>query len=560
MIKKIIKLLTFNEKIIFSLIIFFLVIGMILEFASIGMLVPILTIILKGSEGLLEYKFFRNYENEILSHEQYLVNYGIIFILIFFLIKYFYLVLLSYYQLKFSSKIMNRLGSDMITNYLKRPYLYFQNTNQSSLINNIYRQIDTFISNGFEPLMILLAETFIVLGIVLFLFLYDILAVFLIVLLLVLPSAFFYLIVKNKTKKLGFFHKKFDDSLLKNLSDILKSIKEIKIYQKYKEFLISFQNNYLNFVQVRRNKLFLNALPRYWVEIFLIISICSILLIAQKTKNGDEIIIFLGIFSISAFRILPSLNKIIINSQILSFGKTSIDNIYNEVNLEFKNDHGNNKIVEKFNFLEIKNLNFSYEDKQVLRNINFIIKKGEIIGISGNSGSGKSTLLDIIIGLNKPNSGSILFNGKIDLYTSRRNWQKLVGYVPQDFSLIDETIEKNISLNLDERTIDVELLQKVIKISELEGVISLLPLKEKSKIGESGSKLSGGQKQRMAIARALYFKPEILIFDESTNALDFATEKKIINNIKINFPNITIIVVSHKLSTIDNCDKVLYIN
>ena len=117
-------------------------------------------------------------------------------------------------------------------------------------------------------------------------------AVFLVILLLVLPSAFFYLILKNKTKKLGFFHKKFDDSLLKNLSDILKSIKEIKIYQKYKEFLISFQNNYLNFVQVRRNKLFLNALPRYWVEIFLIISICSILLIAQKTKSGDEIIIF----------------------------------------------------------------------------------------------------------------------------------------------------------------------------------------------------------------------------------------------------------------------------
>lgn len=560
MIKKIIGLLTFNEKFVFLAIIFFVIIGMILEFASIGLLIPILSIILKGPSGLLEYKFLEDYEDIIISNEQYLVNYGIIFILLFFLIKYLYLVALSFFQLKFSSKVMNRLGTEMITNYLKRPYLYFQNKDQSTLINNIYRQIDIFISNGFEPLMIVLAEFFIVLGIVLFLFLYDTTAVTLIIFFLVLPSVIFYLLVRNKTKKLGFFHKKFDDTLLKNLSDILRSIKEIKIYQKYKEFLISFQNNYFNFVQVRRKKLFINQLPRYWIEIFLIISICSILLIAQNTKSEDEIIIFLGIFTISAFRILPSLNKLIINFQILSFGKTSINNIYNEINFEFKDIDGNQQINEKFNYLEIKNLDFSYDDKQILNNVNFIIRKKNIIGISGKSGSGKSTLLDIIIGLNKPNNGKILFNGNIDLYTCRRNWQKLVGYVPQNFSLIDETIEKNISLDLNEKTIDNMLIRDVIQISELEDLISSLPLKEKSKIGDSGSKLSGGQKQRMAIARALYFKPEILIFDESTNALDISTEKKIMKNIKTRFPNITIIVVSHKLSTIDYCDDVLYIN
>jgi len=557
MLIKIFKLLTNKEKFYFTLMVLFLFFGMILEFASIGLLIPFLSVILKGANGLLKFDFFKRYEDIIISNELFLINYGIILIISFFVFKYIYLALLNFYQLKFSASIMKRLGAEIITNYLKGPYLKIKNSNQTNLINNIYKQVEVFIANGFEPLIVLISEIFIILGIFIFLFFYDSKTVILLFLFLVTPSLIFYLIVKSKSKKLGFLNKKYDDYILQNISDILKSIKEIKIYQKYDEFLLSFKNNYLHLTKTRQRKLFLNQLPRYFIEMLLVISICIILFAGQSSKNEDEIIIFLGVFVLAAFRILPSLNKIIIHLQVLAFAKTSLKNIHDHKKLKFENIDDDGLLNENFNFLEIKNISFSYGENKIFNNINFIIKKNKINGIVGKSGSGKSTLLDLIIGLNKSCNGAILYNGEKNIYNFRGQWQKKVGYVPQSFSLINDTIEKNISLTLNEKKINNELIQKVLEISELKEIIQRLPHNVKSKIGDSGSRLSGGQKQRIVIARALYSNPEILILDESTSALDNKTEKNIFKNIRTHYPNLTIIVVSHNLTTLKYCDEIL---
>ena len=557
MFKKLIQLLNHEEKKIFFIIILSLVFGMSLEFISIGLLIPILSILIKGPEGLLEFDLLKSYESIIISKEDLLVTYGIIFIISFFLFKYIFLCVLNFFQLNFASKVMRRLALEIASNYLKRPYLSLKKANQSSLINNIYKQVEVFIANGFEPLMILLSELFIISGVIFFLFLYNSLAVFFILIFLVFPSILFYLFVKKKSKKYGFLQKNYDDKILKNVSDILKSIKEIKIYQKFDEFLLTFKNNFLKISHIRRKKLFLNQLPRYWIEIFLILSVCSLLFITHKFENNEDILIFLGVFSIGAFRILPSLNRIIINLQVLAFAQTSLKNIKDQINGEYEKEENKENLNHKFDFLEAKNLNFSYDDKKVLNNISFIIRKGDIIGITGKSGSGKSTLLDLIIGLIKPQKGEILFNGKYNIDLNTKQWLKNISYVPQNYSLIDESIDQNISLTLEENKIDNNLIQKVLQISELKDVIERLPMKEKSRIGDSGSLLSGGQKQRIGIARALYFKPKILILDESTSAIDNETEKKIFNNFKVYYPDMTIIVVSHKLTTLEYCNKIL---
>ena len=200
MLKKLIQLLTYEEKKFFFIIILCLIFGMSLEFISIGLLIPFLSIILKGPEGLLQFDFFKNYELIIISKEDVLINYGTILIISFFLFKYIFLCVLNFFQLKFSSKVMRRLAIEIASNYLKRPYLSLKKTNQSSLINNIYKQVEVFIANGFEPMMILLSELFIISGVFIFLFLYNSFAVILILIFLVLPSMLFYVFVRKKSK------------------------------------------------------------------------------------------------------------------------------------------------------------------------------------------------------------------------------------------------------------------------------------------------------------------------------------------------------------------------
>jgi ABC-type multidrug transport system fused ATPase/permease subunit len=207
--------------------------------------------------------------------------------------------------------------------------------------------------------------------------------------------------------------------------------------------------------------------------------------------------------------------------------------------------------------IEIKNIKVFYNNpnKTVLNNISLKISKGDCVGIIGKSGAGKSTLLDTLMGLIKPNAGNILVDGK-SIYKNLRSWQKLIGYVPQSIYLIDDSIEKNIAFGENEQDINIRNLINCAKDAEIFDLINNLPKKEKSLVGEKGSKLSGGEKQRIAIARSLYISPEIIIFDEATSSLDAQTEKKIVDSIKKLSKNKTVIIVSHKISSLNICNKI----
>jgi ABC-type bacteriocin/lantibiotic exporter with double-glycine peptidase domain len=191
----------------------------------------------------------------------------------------------------------------------------------------------------------------------------------------------------------------------------------------------------------------------------------------------------------------------------------------------------------------------------IFENIHLIINKNEAIGICGDSGSGKSTLLNIITFLLKPTSGKILVDKK-PLESIYKLFQSRIGYVPQKTYLIDGTVIENIIFGQNEKSYDHDLFNSVIVDSDLKKFIDNMSEKEKTYIGERGTRLSGGQQQRIGIARALYKKPDILILDEATNALDEYSEKEIFNTIN-NFKNkITIIIVSHNKSVLENADKV----
>ena len=190
-----------------------------------------------------------------------------------------------------------------------------------------------------------------------------------------------------------------------------------------------------------------------------------------------------------------------------------------------------------------------------MKNLNFEIKKNQKIGISGKSGSGKSTLINIILGLFEGNEGKILCD-EVDILDNLKNWHNIIGYVPQRITLFDDTIKNNICFGIDEKNIDINFLEKILKSSNLDTFIDKLPEKLNTKVGHEGSIISGGQLQRVGIARALYLKPKILILDEPTSSLDKKIEEEIIEAL-FKIENLTIIIISHNENVLRKCDKIL---
>ena len=228
-----------------------------------------------------------------------------------------------------------------------------------------------------------------------------------------------------------------------------------------------------------------------------------------------------------------------------------------EVLFQLKNS---DKIIKFNQEINLNNINFSYPLRKEfsLSNITMEIKKGDFIGIVGETGSGKSTLVNLIIGLFKPSSGKIEVD-KIDIHSNVEQWYKKIGYVPQSIFLIDDSIRKNIAFGLLEEDINDELVNLAIKKANLNNFLNSLPEGLNTIVGEKGIRLSGGQQQRIGIARALYRNPEILILDESTSSLDQDTEKKIMESVQSLKKEKTLIVITHRLVTVKNCDKIFYI-
>ena len=264
------------------------------------------------------------------------------------------------------------------------------------------------------------------------------------------------------------------------------------------------------------------------------------------------LISFLSVLAVSIYKIIPSLNKISNSFQAIQFFSAPFYDIIKFLNIDTDKVNPINKI--EFNLINYKNVTFRYGEKDIFRNINFKIEKGDFIGINGSSGSGKSTLIKILCGLLIPNNISLTIDNKP---FKIKNLKNLFSYAPQDPSILDENIYKNISFQFDENKIDKNKIDRILKKVDLKLGFDNLT---KQKLGENGIKISGGQKQRVLIARAIYHEKKILILDESTSNLDPKTEIKILELLKSLNKEITIIFISHKKDSLKYCNKIYEIS
>ena len=308
-------------------------------------------------------------------------------------------------------------------------------------------------------------------------------------------------------------------------------------------------------------------MPKFFLEFFAVILIISIFIVINFFNIQVDILTTLSLYAAAGFKLMPVLNRIMTCIHKLRFGKQTLKIFLNEFqyyeNMKNKSDTVDAQLFNINNFNEslvCLGMSFSFKDeknqfKKIFDNVNFQIQKGETVVIIGESGSGKSTLLNLILGFLKPDQGKILFDD-IDVSNKKINFNNLIGYVPQNTYLLDATIKKNIAFAVNENEINENKVMSVIERAQLSSFISNLPNGIDTNIGENGTRLSGGQKQRLSIARALYFDPEILIFDEATNSLDSSNEENFFNTIKNNKINKTIIIVTHGKKAFNIADKI----
>jgi ABC-type multidrug transport system fused ATPase/permease subunit len=249
-------------------------------------------------------------------------------------------------------------------------------------------------------------------------------------------------------------------------------------------------------------------------------------------------------------------NKVVGSRQLLKVSRNAIETIYSDLQLPLLNKTGLNKETLAFETLQVENLTFAYEGiaDSVLNDVNVYIQSGEAVGFVGQSGSGKSTLIDIMLGLLEPQSGSVLINGHA-IENIKQSWQMQIGYIPQTIFLMDDSLRRNIAIGIDDKEIDEFAITEALKSAQLEEFVASLPEGLDTLVGERGVRLSGGQRQRIGIARALYHRPSVLVLDEATSSLDTETEHGVMQAVQALQGNKTVIIVAHRLSTVEYCDR-----
>jgi ATP-binding cassette, subfamily B, bacterial PglK len=276
-------------------------------------------------------------------------------------------------------------------------------------------------------------------------------------------------------------------------------------------------------------------------------------------RDAASLVPTLGLFAAAAFRLMPSVNRMLASIQGIRFGLPAIDSVHRELSMDAGTPHRDQAQPISFEREVVaRAVSFTYPGKSTpaLDGVSLFLRKGQSLGLIGPSGSGKSTLVDVMLGLLPAQSGEILVDG-VDIRSNLRGWQNLIGYVPQTIYLTDDTLRRNIAFGVPSSQIDEAAVDRAIRLAQLEDFVLSLDLGLDTVVGERGVRLSGGQRQRIGIARALYHDPPVLVLDEATSALDTDTERGVMQAVTALHGSKTVLVVAHRLSTLEHCDEIL---
>jgi ABC-type multidrug transport system fused ATPase/permease subunit len=551
------QILERKDKFRLSISLVLILIGTVMEMASLGLVIPVVQAVVSGDKRS-EYGWLPERLQEV-SYGSF-VQLLMLSLVVMFLLKNAFLLLSNYYQQRAQLSINNRVVQRLFETYLRQPYEFHLTNSSSMLVRNVQEYSGAVVSNGVGPMLLLLTDVVTGVGLVAILFLVQPVSTAILIVVFAASSYWIIAVSRIRTKRWGAERVKHRGVLMETLLGGFGGVKEIKLFGRDREVVETHRSSL--YQAARSTYLFsvLQSVPRAIFEVVAVGGI-ALLVVVATLGDGDlqDATLIIALFGVVAFRMLPSVNRIIQSVQQLSFGRAGIEGAVEGLSLTQQEVPVHRaRPTDKFETLQISNLKYSYPNTDALVTdlASLQIVAGESVGIIGASGSGKSTLVDLLIGILAPKSGVITVNGR-DISADCRYWQDRIGYVPQHVYLMDTSIRRNVAFGLSEKEISNADVEKALRLANLWEFVHTLPAGLDTVVGERGVRLSGGQRQRLGIARALYGNPEVIVLDEATSALDADTEREIVESFREIAHDHTLIVVAHRTSTLAYCNRLI---
>lgn len=568
MIKKVFRLLTKREINRLYLLFSVMVISAIIEVVGIASIMPFLALItepdlIKENDILNQVYIMLNFQ----STNRFLVFTGIVVLVI--LIASNFLVLLTNWGLaRFSWMRSHSVSIRLLRNYLFQSYSFFLNQNSALIGKNILSEVQSAVKGFIVPLLQIFSRVIVAIFIfVLLLVVEPILALSTII---ILGGAYVltYRIIKKKLQIKGKERYRTNAEKYKAVNEAFGDIKQVKLMGCEKFFLKRFSKPSIENAKHNASAQIIGLIPRYIMEIIAFGGIIIVVLYFLIVKGElGEFLPVIGLYAVSVYRLLPSIQSIFTSVAHIRYHAQGIDALFEEMSsFEGKSVSASSgkKKVEPLTceeVFELKNITYTYPetDRPVIKDLNIKINVNTSIAFTGATGAGKTTIANIILGLLRPDSGSLVVDGVEITDDNLSSWQRNLGYIPQDIYLQHDSVISNITFGVPDDKVNMDSVIKAAKIANIHDfIMEELPNQYDTIVGERGVRLSGGQRQRIGIARALYHDPSVLVLDEATSALDGATEHEVFKAIENIARTKTLIIIAHRLTTIQDCD-VIYV-
>ena len=549
-------------------IVFLMLIGGILESLGIAMIAPIMQIVVDSEQIEKSSILSGLYHGLNMSSPTQLATFIMVGLILVFVVKNAFLYLMNVVQLRFVYTNQFATSRRMMINFMQRPYEYYLNADTSVIQRSITSDVNNMYALILSCLQ-LFSEIIVFVCLVVILLSQDAKMTITIASLLVIVLLIIKFVIKPVMVKAGQDNQDYYSGLYKWINESVTGIKEIKIAGKENYFINGYADCGSGYVNAVQKYNLYNSTPRLLIETIAIAGMIGYMLAVMAGGTSlAQLLPQLTVLAAAAARLLPSANRI--NNYLTSiayfepFLMNVSDNLQKEINdgsISYNSEDYRKRVeVEKLpvtRSIDMTDISYRYPGtgNYILDKANMQIPVGKSVGIVGTSGAGKTTIVDVMLGLLTPEGGNIYADG-VDVMQHYKGWLKNVGYIPQTIFMVDSTIRKNVAFGYADDEIDDNKVWKALKEASLDEFVKTLPEGLDTQIGERGIRLSGGQRQRIGIARALFEDPEVLVLDEATSALDNETEAAIMDSINRLHGRKTLVIIAHRLQTIEKCDMV----